>query len=172
MKSFPVLETERLLLRSVSMKDNKEVLLIRSSPSVNHFIQRAPTSSLKDAEEFIQKIISGGENGGTIYWIITMKDSDVMIGSICLWNFSPDRTKAELGYELDPAFQQQGIMSEAMKCVLDFGLASLKLDKIEAFTHYGNKASKRLLEKNGFKLIEGKKDMYNEDNIVFVLRKM
>jgi len=94
-----------------------------------------------------------------------------MIGSISLWNFSLDKKTAEVGYDLGTNFHNKGIMSEAMKCVLDYGFTVLNLDKIEAFTHGKNQSSVRMLVKNGFVLVNGKTDPGNENNIIFELRK-
>lgn len=74
-----------------------------------------------------------------------------------MWNFSKDNKKAEVGYDLNPLFQRKGIMSEALKSILGFGFNNLNLDKIDAFTHKKNESSKKLLEKNGFILLEKRK---------------
>ena len=57
---------------------------------------------------------------------------------------------AEIGYELNPKIQQKGIMSEAMKTVLEFGILQMNLKIIEAYTHKNNVASIALLEKYNF----------------------
>ena len=164
---FPGLTTERLVLRQTTKADCEEILFLRSDKTVNKYIQRATPAHLKDAEAFVNKITKGINNGEIIYWGITLKESAKMIGSICLWNFSSDQKTAETGYDLNPEFQNQGIMSEAMKCVLNFGFINLELEEIEAFTHYENENSKKLLMKNNFRLIEGEKDEGNVNNIVF-----
>jgi len=61
-------------------------------------------------------------------------------------------------------------MSEALNSIIDFGFNKLKLDKIEAFTHYENEDSKKLLEKYGFYFIENRKDLDNDSNIIFELK--
>jgi ribosomal-protein-alanine N-acetyltransferase len=53
-----------------------------------------------------------------------------------------NNTIAEVGYGLNPAFQNKGIMTEALKCVIDYGFNELKLIKIEAFTHIKEMSSK------------------------------
>ena len=92
-----------------------------------------------------------------------------MIGNIVLWNFSKDRKTAEVGYDLSPEFQGQGIMDEAMKAVLHFGFNQLKLELVEAFTSKQNESSKKLLLRNYFKLNASRKDSDDEDNIIFEL---
>ena len=94
-----------------------------------------------------------------------------MIGSICLWNFSPDRKVAEVGYDLHPKFQKRGIMDESLRSVLKFGFEKLGLDEIEAFTHRDNAHSITLLERSQFSYIKARKDKDNENNIIYALKK-
>jgi len=61
-------------------------------------------------------------------------------------------------------------MKEALSSIINFGFNKLNLDKIEAFTHFENKSSIKLLEKNEFKLIEHRKDIDNSFNIIFEIK--
>ena len=84
------------------------------------------------------------------YWGICLKSSNTLIGTICLWNIEYDNQAIEIGYELNPLFQQMGFMQEAITKVLDFGFSKMKLYLIKAVTHKDNAASIRLLQKNNF----------------------
>ena len=164
---FPVLITKRVILRQVTNMDWKEVLFLRSDKKVNQFVKRPLSKNKEDAEKFITRVTSGIKNNENLYWVITQKENDKMIGSISLWNFSADKKTGEVGYDLHPDFQRIGIMSEVLNQILQFGFEKLKLNKIEAYTQYNNKSSVQLLLKNNFKLIENKKDKDNEMNIIF-----
>ena len=163
----PTLKTKRLVFREVEVSDDKEVLFLRSDKAMNRYITRSRPKDVKEAQAFIKTTISGIRSGIIIYWAITLFGDNKMIGSICLWNFSSDEKTAELGYDLNPIFHNQGIMSESIKRVLKFGFSDLKLSKIDAYTHYENAASTRLLINNGFQILEGKKDKDNSNNIIF-----
>jgi ribosomal-protein-alanine N-acetyltransferase len=167
---FPNILTERLTLRQVTSNDCSEILFLRSDKEVNTFIKRAAPSNLKDAELFLDKISKGIKSNELVCWGISLKENPKMIGSICLWNFSTEANKAEVGYDLNPQFQNLGIMSEALKAVLEYGFKSLELNDIEAFTHFKNEHSVKLLKKNGFKLVLNKKDKDNLNNIVFSIK--
>jgi ribosomal-protein-alanine N-acetyltransferase len=127
--------------------------------------------NIKDIRAFISKINDGIHNNEWIYWAISLKDDPTLIGTICLWNFSEDTTAAEIGYELDPAFHGKGIMSEALKKIIEFGFNEIELNSIEAYTHSKNEVSKKLLQKYNFKLDAGRVDKENIDNIIFTLSK-
>ena len=111
---FPRLTTQRLLLRKLTIKDAKEIMILRSDEQVNKFLDRPKSGNITDAEKFIEKINNGIDNNQSIYWVITLTNSDALIGTICLWNISSESDNAEIGYELHPDFQGKGLMQEAI----------------------------------------------------------
>ena len=79
---------------------------------------------------------------------IAEKESNRIIGTIFLGSFEGKR--AEIGYELSEDYWKKGIMSEAMKEVINIGFNQLALTRIQAFFCEENIASKNILEKFGF----------------------
>lgn len=148
---FPVLTTGRLHLRELKPSDDKEIFALRSSEQVNKYLDRKPSGSIDDARNFIQAITENIQRNDSIYWVITEEGTDKLVGTICLFNFSEDHSKAEIGYELLPDFQGGGIMQEAASKVIHFGFEHVGLASIEAYTHSGNHSSTRLLETLNFK---------------------
>jgi ribosomal-protein-alanine N-acetyltransferase len=168
---FPEIQTRRLVLRKLKESDWEVVSFLRTDKEVNKFVDRPTAENRVQALEFIAKITTAVDTGFSFYWAISRKDDEQMIGSICLWNFSGDRTYAEVGYDLSPGFQGLGIMDEALNAILDFGFTKLSLNTIEAFTHKHNEPSKKLLIKNGFMLVAGKSDPDNANNLIFAIKK-
>jgi ribosomal-protein-alanine N-acetyltransferase len=171
---FPEIKTERLVLRKIKESDYDIILFLRSDKIVNKFIDRPENRKTKnkaDAIKFIKELNENVLNNKSISWGITLKNNSQIIGTICLWNFSNDRKIAEIGYDLNPAFQKKGIMNEALKSVLSFGFNKLNLSKIEAFTHKENDSSIKLLENNRFQFIESRKDEDNANYIIFEIEK-
>ncbi|QHT66128.1 GNAT family N-acetyltransferase [Rhodocytophaga rosea] len=148
---FPVLRTERLILRQLVSSDDKEIFALRSDNNVNRYLDRKPSKSIDDARIFIQTINENIQRNDSIYWAITWKGTDKLIGTICLFDFCDDNLKAEIGYELLPDFQQKGIMKEAASKVIEFAIQHIGLHSIEAHTHAENQSSTKLLEKLNFK---------------------
>ncbi|MCX6766423.1 MAG: GNAT family N-acetyltransferase [Candidatus Moranbacteria bacterium] len=72
--------------------------------------------------------------------------------------------KAELGFWLGREFWGGGIMTDAVKDVVNFGFKNLKLRRIYAGVFLSNKGSARVLEKNGFKLEGISKKEVKKDN--------
>ncbi|MGE5518373.1 MAG: GNAT family N-acetyltransferase, partial [Candidatus Dadabacteria bacterium] len=129
---FPVLKTERLVLRQLKISDDKEIFALRSDDNINKYLDRKPAKSIDDARNFIQAINENIQRNASIYWAITLNGSDKLIGTICLFDFSNDNLKAEIGYELLPGFQGKGLMQEAAIKVIDFGIQHIGLNSIEA----------------------------------------
>lgn len=171
--SFPHLETERLLLRRLSGEDADALLRLRSDKKVNQFLDRPPTIDLEAAKNFIEKIDKAIDTNESLYWVITLKGDDSLIGTICLWNFDAKNNQAEVGFELFPTFQRKGIMSEALSEIISFGFNQLKLKTITGLTDPGNIPSIKLLQKKGFLSDENNMLVAKEDAgnlLVFYIR--
>lgn len=147
---FPTLTSERLILRQLNIKDANEILILRTDDSVNEFINRPKSTDISDAEKFIEKIEKGIADNEWIYWAITLKENDTLIGTVCLWNISVENNTGEIGYELHPHFQGKGIMQEAISKIIEYGFDKMKLKLITAVLHPGNNKSIRVLLKNNF----------------------
>ncbi|TCJ14122.1 N-acetyltransferase [Flaviaesturariibacter flavus] len=158
---FPVLKTDRLTLRQLVISDDREIFALRSDEAVNKYLGRKASQSIDDVRSFIQAINENIRKNVSIYWAITLNGRDKLVGTICLFDFSGDGSRAEIGYELLPGFQGNGIMQEAISKVIEFGIKDIGLKSIEAYTHRDNQGSVRLLEKSHFKMerVDGEKFM-------------
>ncbi|WP_310994361.1 GNAT family N-acetyltransferase [Aequorivita marina] len=168
---FPFLNTKRLYLREVVASDAVQIHFLRSDKTVNRYIKRPQPQTLEIATAHIQKLTAAINANQAIAWGIMLQDSPTLIGTIGLRNFSADRKTAEVGYDLDPIFHRQGIMSEALKAVLDFGFTHYGLQTIMAFTDYRNSPSKKLLKQHGFIPSCNLTDPDNQDNEVYHLNR-
>lgn len=148
---FPVLTTNRLKLRALSMDDAETIFALRSDPEINKYLNREISTSVEDARNFIRKISEGVATDTFIYWAITLTENNEFVGTIGLFSFSDTNQQCEIGYELLPRYQRQGIMKEAAIAVIGYAFQTLGIQKIEAFTHKDNNSSTKLLEAIHFK---------------------
>ncbi|MBL7931068.1 MAG: GNAT family N-acetyltransferase [Bacteroidia bacterium] len=148
---FPFLETERLNLRELREDDAQEVFIQRSHPVINKYIKRELAKSEADALDWIRKQLERQLRSEGILWAISLENTSRLIGSACFWNIEPEKEKAELGYSLHYDYFNCGIMSEALVPIIDYGFNVMKLKCIDAYTNKDNAASRRILEKIGFK---------------------
>jgi len=147
---FPVLTTERLVLRQANMEDVEEIFVLRSDPRILQYLDREPAKTKQDAIDFITLITDAVNENKGVSWNITLKGEDKTIGIISFWNLTKEHYRAETGYVLHPDYQGKGIMDEAMKAVLDYGFRVMKVHSIEANINPLNLPSQKVLERNGF----------------------
>jgi ribosomal-protein-alanine N-acetyltransferase len=147
---FPILETERLLLRRIDENDINEIFTLRSNPETMKYIPRPLVKTNEDALEHIAMIDAKIENNEGINWGITLKNDPKLIGIIGHYRIKPEHFRAEIGYMLLPEFNGKGIIPEAVKEVIDYGFNVMKLHSIEAIIDPKNFGSEKVLQKNGF----------------------
>lgn len=147
---FPVLNTQRLVLRSITKNDADNLFRLRSNKKIMQFINRPLAKSVTDAEDFIELINESLKNNNGITWAISLKNNAGLIGTIGLWRLIKEHYRAEIGYMLNADFQRAGIMHEVIQPVLYYGFDIMNLHSIEAHVNPDNNASIKLLQKSGF----------------------
>jgi ribosomal-protein-alanine N-acetyltransferase len=146
---FPILTTERLTLRRPQMNDQQEIFILRSDSEINKYLDRQLSKTIDDARDFISKVNENIDKNESVYWAITLRDQNILAGTICLFGFD-ENGKCGIGYELLTHFQGQGIMKEAVEKVVEYAFNTIKVQKMEAILHKDNRRSIRLLEKCSF----------------------
>lgn len=147
---FPVLETDRLILRRLEKYDAPNMFSYFSKDEVTEYYDLESFTSEIQASELIERFITRYEEKKQIRWAITLKESDELIGTCGFHAIEPEHWKAEIGYELHPSFWGKGIMTEAVSTVIQYGFNVMSLNRIEAFYDPRNISSARVLEKCGF----------------------
>ncbi len=147
---FKNLESKRLLLRRIIETDVDEIFELRSNPETMKFIPRPLAKTKEDALVHFKTIDENIENNKGINWAITLKGNPNLIGIIGHYRIQPENHRCEIGYMILPQYNGQGIVSEAIKMILEYGFNDLQMHSIEAVIDPENKASERVLQKNGF----------------------
>ena len=161
---FPVLETDRLLLREIIPEDAKEIYEVRSDEEAMKYFGHNVYTSFAEADEMIMSVINGFKNKEGIRWGITLKGSDKLIGSGGIWRLMKQHLRGEIGYDLSPKYWKKGIMTEALTEIIRFSFDNMNLHSIEANLDPDNAASVRLLEKLGFEKEGHLKESYCLNN--------
>lgn len=113
---FPILETERLILRRVLPSDVKEMFELRSNPETMKYIPRPLLTNHEEALAHIQMMEDKIETNEGINWAITLKGDDKMLGVIGHYRIKPEHYRAEVGYMILPEYHGKGITTEAVQC--------------------------------------------------------
>lgn len=159
---FPVLRTERLLLRRIELKDAVEIMHMRQNKRVNQFIARDSISGIEAAEELIQKTTAAFESKSGIGWAGILRDGNEIIGTCGFNRIDYVNNRAEIGGELNVAYWGKQIAQEAVKAIVSFGFDQMNLHAIEAVLSPANRGAIYLLESLGFK-----KEAHFKDRIFF-----
>lgn len=149
--NFPVLETERLLLREHVLGDADSLFKLRTSEEVMRFIDRERPKTLQDTQNMIVGINEGLLAGKNLAWVMALKEKpEEMIGAIGYWRTDLANHRAEIGYMLHPDYWRKGLTAEALKKTIAFGFENIGLHSISANINPGNDASRQLLLQHGF----------------------
>ena len=160
---FPVLEIERLLLRSLSMDDLQQLYSLRTNEKVNLHLNKAPDASIEATKAKLEEILALQEKNEAVFWVITLKaDPGKMIGNIGYWRMQKEHYRAEVGYILHPDHWKKGIMKEALNAVIEYAFTKTNMHSIEANINPDNIASGTLLESCGFI-----KEAYHKENYYY-----
>ncbi len=161
-KSFPIIETSRLVLRDIQARDARQFFDLRSDEEVMKYMDSEPCRVIEEAKKMIDSSIETYTKEKGIIWAITFKNSDILIGYAGFWKWIKEHFRAELAYALPPAYWGKGIMGEALGAILGFGFDKMNLHRIEADVNPGNIPSIKLLEKLNFK-----REAYFKENRFF-----
>ena len=151
---FPVLETERLILRQFQVGDVPAVFDMYTRKDMNQFLEHEPMRSIDEAEERVQNRINLFHKGWGCRWAIAFKESpENLIGSCGYFNVRIGTHSVEIGFEVHPDFWRRGIMTEAITAILDYSFsedAFQPVNRIEALVDPVNLRSIDLLLSLGF----------------------
>jgi ribosomal-protein-alanine N-acetyltransferase len=147
---FPVLQTERLLLRELIFTDAKNIFEVFSDPMVTQYYGLETFTDVEDAEQFIHSLDEGYEKGQCIRWGIVLQETGKLIGTCGFHAWSKTHRRTELGYELNREFWGMGYMSEVLQAILTYAHEELGFHRIGATIRPENKESIALVEKFGF----------------------
>ncbi|WP_027409095.1 GNAT family N-acetyltransferase [Anoxybacteroides tepidamans] len=147
---FPVLKTERLILREIVKKDIEAIFHCFSNSDVTRYYGQEALTSVEQAQQLIEFFARNYDERRGIRWGIELKGKGELIGTIGFNNWVPKHKRAEIGYELHPHYWKKGYATEAVSKVISYGLHELGLTRIGAVVFIGNQASNQLLTKIGF----------------------
>ncbi|MBK8954140.1 MAG: GNAT family N-acetyltransferase [Saprospiraceae bacterium] len=147
---FPELQTEKISLRKIRSEDAIALYRLRTNADVMKYLDRPIMQSVLEAEQLIQMMLDGIAENKNINWCICTPTYEQLLGTIAFWKIDETNHRAEIGYILDPDWQGKGLMSDAMRLVIDYGFSNMRLHGIDANVNPANQKSINLLTKFGF----------------------
>ena len=146
-----VYETERLIIRPMSLDDADLILELYNMPNFIKFIGDRNINSLADAENYIQaKFLPQFEKLGFGNYLIELKEGNVKIGGVGIFE-REGLDIVDIGFSVLERFEGKGYMFEAAQKVKSIGMDDFGLSKISAITLKDNFSSQKLIERLGLK---------------------
>lgn len=146
---LPRLETQRLVLRKITLEDAKDMYTYASNPEVSKYVTWDTHRTIEDTKEFIRFVMKQYENKGISPWGIEYKENGKLIGTIDYVGWQTKHNSAEIGYVLSQEYWGQGITTEAARELIHFGFTHMDLIRIQARCFIKNIGSSRVMEKAG-----------------------
>lgn len=148
---FPMLETERLVLRQIVPADAEAVNELITDPEMYRYWGAPLSNNEKSGDRYIRRNLTPKphQTPNGITWGIAFKEDDRIIGEIFIMKIEENR-QADIGCRISMKCQNQGIATEAVGAVVRFCFEQTELQRLQATVAYENDASYKVLEKNGF----------------------
>lgn len=147
--NLPMLETERLLLRKITLDDIEDMNLYSSNEQVTKYVTWNTHKTLSDTKAFVEFVLNKYENEQVAPWGIENKENGKFIGTIDFVWWKPEHKIAEIGYVISKDFWGKGLTTEAAKKIVRFGFEKMDLVRIQARCFVKNIGSARVMEKSG-----------------------
>lgn len=145
-----VLETDRLILRRVTVEDGEFILELLNDPSWLRYIGDKGVKTLDDARGYIMKsLVAMYDRLGFGLYLTELKGGGVPIG-ICGLIKRDSLEDVDIGFAFLPKFRGKGYAYESASAVMAYGKRTFGLNRLVAITSPDNFDSARLLEKLGF----------------------
>ena len=146
---LPVIETERLILRKLTMRDASDMFRYCQDKEVaRHVLWEAHTSIL-ETRAYIRYNLYQYRSGEPASWCIVLRETNRVVGTIGYMSYNADNSTVEIGYSLAREQWGKGLMTEALLAVIGETFRTLKVHRIEAMHFTDNPASGRVMEKCG-----------------------
>ena len=149
-KSVSYIETERLIIKPISIDDAPFIFDLLTSESWIKNIGNRGLKTIEDARKIIQeRYIKHNQTQGLGVFTVRLKIENQAIG-MCTLMQKPYLDNVDIGYAFLDNFNGKGYALEATKAVYNYAKTDLGLPRIVAATLESNDRSQNLLGKLGF----------------------
>ena len=161
------IETERLILKSSKMEEQKRLWEILMIPEVSKWYlvgakkyANNPSHWIWETQEkFYKSKVEKSKNNDVFVWSIFLKPKytnsghEEVIGQVSAQESGEDITIRDVGWYMDPGYQGKGYATEAALAMIDYMFNAVEINAISSGAVKDNIASCRIFEKLGFNKI-------------------
>jgi ribosomal-protein-alanine N-acetyltransferase len=164
-----VIETDRLLLRPLEISDAEVMFAMDSNPLVHKYLWQNPTQEISETIKIIEYVQKQYAENNIGRFATILKETGEFMGwtGIKYINDHVENSNTnfyDYGYRLDEKFWNKGFATEASHAWLDYGFNQMKIDLMNAYTHFENGASNHILQKVGMNFME---DYLDKDGVLW-----
>ena len=153
MSGTKILETDRLILRKYELNDAIGMYNNWATDLLtNRYLSWDNHPNLDFTREIVKSWIEKYDNEDEYNWVVELKDTNELIGSISVVHYDKKNSIAEIGYCYGSKFWGKGYASEALRKVIEYLLLEEEIYIVEAKHISGNPASGKVMQKAGMKL--------------------
>ena len=146
---MPDIETERLVLRKLEMRDAQDIYAYGKDPLVAKHVLWDAYTNVGEARSYLRYMLRRYRSGEPSSWGIEERASGKIIGTIGYMWYQEDNNACEVGYSLGREYWNKGYMTEALGAVIDYSFNDLRFNRIEAQHETDNPASGAVMRKCG-----------------------
>jgi len=147
------IDGKRIILRKLRLSDTENIYRnLQDNEMVKWTLSIPWPYKKQDAIKFIRKTHYKIKKKTGYALGIVLNGTNRVIGVVDIFHIDWENKNAELGYWLGKKYWGKGYTTEAVKLMLKFAFEKLKLHRVYANLFEENIASRRVLEKTGFKL--------------------
>lgn len=152
-------ETKNLLLRHLELTDAQAMFIMDSNPNVHNYLWQKPVQQIDEVIKVIDYVQSQYQRNNIGRFATILKETGEFIGWTGI-KFVDDHTENgntnffDYGYRLDERFWGKGYATEATQFWIQHAFNDMKINNLNAYTHYQNEASNHILKKTGFSFME------------------
>ena len=146
------IETKRFKLRIPEMEDIPYIFSATRFEGFNDGMLWEPPDTIEELTAPLNRSIQSWESCKAFSFTIVKKGSTELLGRIGIRQTNIEHVW-NVGFWTHPESQKKGVMTEALQGVLKFGFEELSAERIEACHAIWNKASEKVLKRNGMRFI-------------------
>ncbi len=160
-----IIETERLELRKFKPGDSENMFNNWAKDPENvKYLQWQAHPDINETRKILSEWVKNYKNKNYYQWCVTLKGTDEALGSIGIVELLEDKECCTIGYVLSKKYWNRGIMTEALKAVIDYLFTKVGFHRIQSMHDIDNPASGKVMMKCGMKY-EGTLRKYDKTNV-------
>lgn len=148
--SFPVLNTERFVLRRMALGDAPRLFEMLRDPSVAQYTAHRPLRGMPEAVELVRNVGLDFATRRAVRWAVSSDPQGPLVATVGVHDWDRYNRVISVGFDVDREHWGQGIATEVLAAVTQFSFDALDVNRVQADVMSGNDACMTVLERLGF----------------------